>query len=75
MTRVGSQRHKKKIFSTVHKACMVSEGIAPFILNFSSGLGGWSASRHGHFTPSEKDFQRYERGWDPEPILTFWKKI
>jgi hypothetical protein len=41
----------KKIPSTVHKACIVSEGMAPFILNFSSGLDGWSASRYGHFTP------------------------
>jgi len=37
--------------TTILKACMVSEGIAPIVLNFSSGLGGWSASRHVHFTP------------------------
>jgi hypothetical protein len=47
---------------TLHKAWMVSEGIAPFILNFSSGLGRWSASRHGHLTPSEKESRVYEPG-------------
>jgi len=53
--------------TTILKACMVSEGIAPIVLNFSSGLGGWSASRHVHFTPPPP-------GGGGNSLRIFWKR-